>query len=220
MAWLSGGSGNTEGKAEEKQPSAVASAANALHSYADDLSSRTSKLLGLQEKSKLEQLEDELCSCCPTMSYQQRIAGYCTCLFLSFCLTIGAATRLGELLAGDPAPFAIFFTFQNVVAICGSFFLSGPAAQCKKMCDSSRFIATTLYFVSMVATLFFAFYTGLPGGAQIGLIILFIFVQWIALLWYTLSFIPYAREYICTCCHECCHDAFCKCDCLKGGDAA
>lgn len=252
-----------EGKQEEgeqKQSSAVSSAVNAVQSYADDISNRTSKLLGLGPKSTIEQLEDDLCACCPTLTYGQRIAGYCFCVFVSFCLTIGAATRLGELLAGDPAPFAIFYTFQNVVSVCSSFFLSGPAAQCKKMCDATRFVlidsvfpnatfifestvslacaqvATTVYLLSIVATLFFAFYSGLPGGARIGLIVAFIFIQWIALLWYTLSYIPYAydvpahmlvilrtprrREYICSCCQECCQDTFCRCDCMKGGNEA
>lgn len=132
---------STEAKKEEgEQSSTVSSAVNAVQSYADDISNRTSKLLGLGPKSTIEQLEDDLCACCPTLTYGQRIAGYCICVFVSFCLTIGAATRLGELLAGDPAPFAIFYTFQNVVCVCSSFFLSGPAAQCKKMCDATRFV--------------------------------------------------------------------------------
>ncbi|KAJ8603316.1 hypothetical protein CTAYLR_009037 [Chrysophaeum taylorii] len=208
------------GSGEEKKEASTSSAtttSNVLQSYADDLSARTSKLLGLEPKSQLEQLEDEVCACCPTLTYQQRIGGYCFCVFVSFCLTIGAATRLGELLKGDPAPFAIFYTLQNIFAIIASLFLVGPASQCKKMCDKTRYIATLIYFLAIIATLFFAFYEGLPAGARIGLVIAAVFFQWCALLWYTLSYIPYAREYICGCCQECCKDAVCCCgDCEKG----
>lgn len=186
-----------------------------IQAYADDLQQQTSRLLGLEPKTQLEELEEAACACCPDLTYQQRIIGYCVCLFIGFCLTIGAAVRLGELLAGDPAPFAIFYTADNVVTVCSSFFLSGPATQCKKMCDKTRYIATMLFFLTMIGTLFFAFYAGIPAGARIGLIIGMIFIQWCALLWYTISYIPYARECICSCCQTWCADTFCGCDCKE-----
>lgn len=214
MAWITTSSSADEAKVTTQQPSSSSSTVNALQSYADDISSRTSKLLGLQ-KTKMDQMEEACCSCCPEMTYQQRIGGYIFCLFISFCLTIGAATRIGDLLAGNPGPFAVFYTLQNLVAVCSSFFLSGPCAQAKKMCDSTRFVATTVFIFSMFATLFFAYYDGLPDGARVGLIVLFVIVQWCALIWYTLSYIPYAREYLCSCCQQACRDS-CRCcdDCL------
>ena len=176
-----------------------------------EVTDQTASLLGIQEKTAMEEMEEAMCSCCPTMTYQQRIYGYLGCLSLSFLLMLGAATRLVELLQGDPVPFAIFYTAENLTNICASFFLSGPCNQLKRMCDRTRYLATCLYFFCMAATLFFVFFSGLPAAAQLSLIFFFIFAQWCALIWYTLSYIPYAREYLVSCCGTCCTDTFCPC---------
>ncbi|KAJ1456120.1 hypothetical protein M885DRAFT_420907, partial [Pelagophyceae sp. CCMP2097] len=176
-----------------------------------------------REPTQLEALETSCCEGCPAMTYSQRLGGYCGCLFLGFCLSIGAATRLGELVGGDPGPFAIIYSIANVVALCASLFLSGPYAQLKTMrvaafpkCVSRarrfgayRIVATCVYLDAIAATLFFAFFEGLDASARVGLIVACIFVQWLALLWYEyqLSFIPYAREYVASCAADACGDA-------------
>mmetsp|Transcript_29818 Transcript_29818/g.91301 ORF Transcript_29818/g.91301 Transcript_29818/m.91301 type:complete len:102 (-) Transcript_29818:184-489(-) len=97
------------------------------------------------------------------------------------------------------------------MAIIGSLFLSGPKTQCKKMWDKTRRIATTVYFLTIFFTLFVAFYDGIPDDGRIGLIIMCIFFQWLAMLWYTISFIPFARDYVITLCCKTPKALFQKC---------
>jgi len=157
------------------------------------------RAVGLEEekpKTAAEEMEDALCGMCPELTYKQRVGGYVTCFFVSFCLSIGSFTRLVQLVKGNPAPFVVFYTLGNVMAILGSLFLSGPRTQCKKMWDKTRRIATFVYFATIFFTLFVAFYDGIPPGGRVGLIIMCIFFQWLAMLWYTISFIPFARDYV------------------------
>ena len=97
-----------------------------------------------------------------------------------------------------------------MLAIVGSLFLSGPKTQCRKMFDKTRIVATVLYFSSIVATVFCCYYKGIPDKARVGVIVMCVVVQWTAMLWYTISFIPFARDYVCMVCSQG------PKDCLKG----
>jgi len=62
------------------------------------------------------------------------------------------------------------------------------------------------YVCSIGATLFVALYPHtIPARA--GLIIVLVAVQSLALLWYMLSYIPFARDFVKNCCKGCCADA-------------
>ena len=149
------------------------------------------KAVGIEKKQTVtDQLLDESC---PKLSYNQRLTGYVLCMSVGFLLTIGSLVRLKALLHGDPAPFVIYFTFGNLCAIASCFFLSGPKSHCKKMVDRTRRIATAFYLITIFFTFFVVFYDKIPDDGRVGIIILCVFVQWIAMLWYTISFIPFAR---------------------------
>ena len=176
--------------------------------------SRFKQAIGLEEekpKTAAEEMEDALCSVCPQLTYKQRVGGYVSCFVISFCLSIGSFTRLVQLVKGEPAPFVVFYTLGNVMAIAGSLFLSGPKTQCKKMWDKTRRIATCVYFLTIFFTLFVAFYEDIPDDSRIGLIIMCIFFQWLAMLWYTISFIPFARDYVIMLCWKVPKEACMKC---------
>ena len=64
----------------------------------------------------------------------------------------------------------------------------GPCSQLKKMFASTRIVATILVFVAIGMTLFAAHLKN-PGLA-----LLFIIIQSLAMTWYSLSYIPYARD--------------------------
>lgn len=164
--------------------------------------------VGLAEKPRT--IEDEVC---PQLTYRQRITGYITCFILSFIMSIGSFTRLVLLVRGNPRPFVFFYSLSNVLAIVGSLFLSGPRRQCKMMWDPTRRFATLFYLLSIFFTVFCAFYEGIPDDGRIGIIILCVFVQWIAMLWYTISFIPFARDYVCLVCCQAPRDA---CNKIRG----
>ncbi|KAJ1453902.1 Got1/Sft2-like family-domain-containing protein [Pelagophyceae sp. CCMP2097] len=159
--------------------------------------------LGLAEekpKTAVEEMEEACCDFCPKLTYQQRVGGYIGCFVVSILLSIGAFTRLIDLVRGNPAPFVIFYTMGNILAIIGSLFLSGPKAQCRSMWDKTRRIATSIYFSTIITTLFVCFYKKIPDDGRIGIIIMCILIQWVAMLWYTISYIPYARDYVCMLC--------------------
>lgn len=166
--------------------------------------------LGLEEEEKKktvsEELEDAVCSLCPDLTYEQRIGGYVTCFVISFILSIGSLTRLVQLAQGEPGPFVVFYSLGNVVAIVGSLFLMGPKSQCRSMFKKTRRWATICYLSTILITIFCAFYQGIPPESRVGVIVVCVIIQWIAMLWYTISFIPYAREYVKTVCCQGCKD--------------
>jgi len=128
---------------------------------------------------------------------------------IGFLLSFGSFFRFTNLLHGNPTPFAVCFTMGSVVALCGTCFLSGPHTQIKKMCKKTRVGATIMYLGSMIATLGVAF--GLQDfPPQALLILVCVFLQYIAIVWYTLSYIPFARQWAKSCFKTlCCRDEMC-----------
>mmetsp|Transcript_15623 Transcript_15623/g.19063 ORF Transcript_15623/g.19063 Transcript_15623/m.19063 type:complete len:129 (-) Transcript_15623:299-685(-) len=106
------------------------------------------------ERSVAQQIEDEVCEGCPQLTYKQRIIGFVCCFSLGILIEFGSFFRIVELIEGNPKPFAIMYSFGNIISICSSFFLAGPYTQLKKMFAPTRAIATIIYLTSIVATLF------------------------------------------------------------------
>jgi hypothetical protein len=67
----------------------------------------------------------------------------------------------------------------------------GPCNQLKKMFAATRIIATIVMISCMVLTLLAAFVFDI-----IALVILFLICQYLALAWYSISYIPFARYYL------------------------
>jgi hypothetical protein len=101
---------------------------------------------------------------------------------------------LSFLQLTHPGNFAIFYTFGNILAIIGGMFLSGPCSQLKSMFEPMRLIATLIYLGSMALTLFVAF-KGYPGG----IVFLCAFIQFLAMIWYFASYLPFGRKIISGC---------------------
>lgn len=146
-----------------------------------------------REKDWYEDAQDQICELCPSLTWTQRVGGCAICMLTGFLLSMGSTFRLMTMLKGDPVPFATMFTLGNILALCSTCFLYGPSSQAKKMFDSTRFLTTCAYFICMGTTLFLAFYgEAIPGRGY--LIVVAIVLQFFALYWYTLSYIPYGRE--------------------------
>ncbi len=94
---------------------------------------------------------------------------------------------------GNPIPFVMTATIGNIIALCGSCFLSGPKSQAKKMWHATRRVATIVYLGSLVLTLVVAF-CPLPATLQKLLLLVLMICQYLAIFWYCLSYIPFARE--------------------------
>ena len=73
-------------------------------------------------------------------------------------------------------------------------FLVGPKKQFKNMTDKTRLGTTIVYVLSLVGTLVSAFVL-----KKAIVVLLFIIVQFLALIWYSLSYIPYARTLVKKC---------------------
>ncbi|CAM9208810.1 unnamed protein product [Hapterophycus canaliculatus] len=149
-----------------------------------------------EEKSTLQEMEEAVCSVCPSLSWRNRLIGYGATLACGFCLSFGSLFRFGQLLTGNPRPFVLYFSLGSLLSICSSFFLTGPWKQLKKMFMPVRAVATIIYLVTLSMTLFVALspYAYIPGRGI--LLLCLVVVQFLAYVWYTLSYVPFARRFM------------------------
>jgi len=119
------------------------------------------------------------------------------CVGLGVITGILASLFLSFIIIGTIAPFAICYSLSNVFGIASTFFIIGPATQCKKMFKPVRLWAAVAFLVFMGLTLFAALYL-----ANSGLTLLFVILQFCALFWYSLSYIPGARACFLGCCKK------------------
>merc|ERR1711934_803084 len=134
-----------------------------------------------QQPSFMESLENEL-----TLSYQKRIV----CFAVTLVLGLGCCF-LSTWLLVFPRVFAKWYSIGSILILGSTFFLRGPVAQMKSMCDSSRYLASTIYIMSIILTLFFALYMH-----RIGLSMIMVVVQVCAAVWYAASYIWFAQDCI------------------------
>eukprot|EP00906_Rhabdomonas_costata_P031878 RCo044973 len=123
-----------------------------------------------------------------TLSKQQRLAGFVLSAAMgAVCLLI--AVWFVPIIVLVPAKFAFFFTFGNIFCVCSTGFLVGPLRQLKAMVQRDRILSSALYFGSMVATLLSALWL-----RSMILVLVFTCLQVGALVWYCLSYIPFAQH--------------------------
>ena len=123
-----------------------------------------------------------------TLSWSTRIKGFAICFVLGFVLSIMGSVFL-TLPGKGLLIFALLYTTGNLLSLISTCFLMGPWKQLKKMFNETRVIATILVFVFMILTLLAAL-----RWHKKGLAILFCVCQFLAYTWYSLSYIPYARD--------------------------
>ncbi|ETW09763.1 hypothetical protein H310_00248 [Aphanomyces invadans] len=130
---------------------------------------------------------------CPSLrlSYKERLLGCGICFVLGMMLSFGSTVRLGQLVAGRPAPFAICYTLGNLLSLGCTMFFVGPVSQCKSMFHAKRRVAAAIYLTFIGVTLALCFSPNVPHRS--GLVVVTVLVQFCALSWYTLSYIPYGQ---------------------------
>lgn len=121
-----------------------------------------------------------------TFSWSTRIKGFLICFIIGILLSL-----LGSfaLFLNGMKIFAVLYTLGNILSLASTCFLMGPVNQVKKMFAETRAIATILVIVSITMTLLSALWF-----KNAGLALLFIIIQSLAMTWYSLSYIPYARD--------------------------
>ncbi|MBA0779717.1 hypothetical protein Gotri_003931 [Gossypium trilobum] len=154
-----------------------------------------------------------------TLTTKQRFYGFAICLVSGLTCTL-----LSILVFFHPIKFGITFTFGNLLAL-GRFqmlswsllygstaFLIGPKRQVSMMLDPVRIYATAIYLASMIIALFCAFYvrnkllTLLAIMLEFGALIWYVELNSLLIafkcyhiakeLWYSLSYIPFARSMV------------------------
>ncbi len=149
----------------------------------------------MRSAAGLSSPQEENESCFPGLTYQQRLTGFVVC-FAAGCL-ISILSSL-FLWTANIKGFAIFYTLGNLMAILSTLFLMGPKRQCAAMWKQHRAGATAIYFLSMICTLIIAFVATHPAPACLVLTL----IQFCAGCWYGLSYVPYARQLVLTCCKD------------------
>ena len=84
-------------------------------------------------------------SLCPKMPLRTRIYCWGVCFCIGFLISLLSSGMLKTLVTGSYVKFGIFYAAGTIVTLASSFFLWGPAAQCKKMFDKTRRVITIVY---------------------------------------------------------------------------
>ncbi|KAG0274416.1 hypothetical protein BGZ95_009805 [Linnemannia exigua] len=125
---------------------------------------------------------------CFTLNRTQRLYGFGICFVVGFLISILSTLALAT---GLTATFAVFFTLGNIVSLLSTTFLIGPGKQIKTMFAPVRMVASIVFLAMMAATLVVAFTTGLYL-----LCLVLCIIQFLALFWYSASYVPYGRAAI------------------------
>lgn len=123
-----------------------------------------------------------------TLSWSTRVKGFAL-MFILGVITSILASIFFWLGVGGLTLFGVLYTLGNICSLSSTLFLMGPVSQIKKMFASTRWIATVVMLASLILTLVSAFV--LDSGI---LVLLFIVIQFLAMLWYSISYIPFARD--------------------------
>ena len=97
-------------------------------------------------------------SLCPKMSLKTRVYGWVTLMCLGCFISLISCGLVKSLIKGDTLKFGIIYTAGTVCSLGSSFFLWGPARQCKAMFDKTRRIVTCIFLsciVGMIACIIF-----------------------------------------------------------------
>ncbi|XP_030059725.1 vesicle transport protein SFT2B [Microcaecilia unicolor] len=132
-----------------------------------------------------------------SLSWSTRIKGFIACFVAGIlCSFLGVGLlwvpRKGTTL------FAVFYTLGNIASLGSTLFLMGPLKQLKRMFELTRLIATIVMLLCLALTLCAAFW-----WHNKGLVLLFCLLQFLAMTWYSLSYIPFARDAVKKCFSAC-----------------
>ncbi|NXO01719.1 SFT2B protein, partial [Rhinopomastus cyanomelas] len=117
----------------------------------------------------------------------------CLCLLLASCLLwlpkkglmlFAVCYTLGNIASIGSFPFAFLLLFT--LSCFSQHSLMGPMKQLKRLFEPTGLIATTVMLLCLLLTLCPAFW-----GPKKGLALFFCILQFCALAWYSISFIPF-----------------------------
>lgn len=124
-----------------------------------------------------------------TLGWTSRIKGFAICFALGFFFSILGVFCLAFGPGKGLRLFALFYSLGNITSISSTCFLMGPVNQLKKMFNSTRVLATITALTFLVLTLVSALVV-----KKTALTLVCCIIQFLAMTWYSLSYIPYARD--------------------------
>ncbi len=125
----------------------------------------------------------------PNLTLRRRIIGWLTCYALGMCLTFLSFGSLALLVLGRPRRFALLYTAGNLLSLASTTFLVGPQKQWSRMWEQRRIVSSLIFFFC----LFFTLVLCISRPERTLLIFLSVVCQGLALLWYSLSFVPFGQ---------------------------
>ncbi|XP_025768639.1 vesicle transport protein SFT2A [Puma concolor] len=128
-----------------------------------------------------------------SLSFNTRLKWFAICFVCGILFSILGTGLLW--LPGGVKLFAVFYTLGNIAALASTCFLMGPMKQLKKMFETTRLLATIIMLLCFILTLCAALW-----WHKKGLALLFCILQFLSMTWYSLSYIPYARDAVIKCC--------------------
>lgn len=136
--------------------------------------------------SPFDEMSAEFKTSCKSLSYENRLYGFFGCFVIGFVISLCSSIMLYTLRLKE---FAIMYSFGSLLSIFATMFLVGPIRQIKVMFHKYRWAATSVYLVLIGLTLFVGLRT-----KKIPLVLVLAIMQFLAGLWYALSYVPYARK--------------------------
>ena len=136
-----------------------------------------------------EEADEGLLPMFPSLTFKERMYGFGACILMSLLISLSSFGAFTDLLLGYPLRFATLYSFGNLTSMCSTMFLVGPRQQLKNMSHHNRRVSAGIYVFCLLMTLLVAF----PAPELKWLIVALVAVQWAALVWYTLSYIPFGR---------------------------
>ncbi|OSX72127.1 hypothetical protein BU14_0464s0001 [Porphyra umbilicalis] len=124
------------------------------------------------------------------LSWVQRLTLFVMC-FSAGAVMIGLSFMFLPMILLKPHKFAAAFTAGNLLAIMSTWVIVGPRAQLASMFHPARATAAAAYIGSLIFALFAAFF---GGRLRYPLVLISLVVEVLALVWYSLSYIPFGRQ--------------------------
>jgi len=119
------------------------------------------------------------------LTRMQRLYGFAACYIVGLVLSVLGTVML---IIGSLASFAVLYALGTVVSLIGTGFLIGFKKQTKLMFKAVRIVAA-IVFLAMIVMIFISAFV----ISSSTLCFIFVVLEYLAFLWYTLSYIPYAR---------------------------
>ena len=121
------------------------------------------------------------------------MAGFALFFATGYFVTFGSFKHFIGLMEGNPVPFVLTYSLGNLCSLLASLFLVGPHRQLANMFDETRKVTTIVFLASLVLVLVLCF-VNMENILKLTLLVTLVLVQFFASLWYSLSYIPFARN--------------------------